>query len=87
MKVSVALTAVQRAVGPPEVPNGIKADLTPMAPVDVIDILLQEHAAGNVTKEYVHTTIGLLTSKIQGLKFEGMVQKAKERDAKSAAAK
>ena len=86
-KISVALTAIQRAVGPSEIPNGIKANLTEMAPVDIIDLVLQEHANGGVTKDFVHTMLGLLAAKVQGLKFEGMVQRAKERDAKSAAAK
>ena len=47
-KLSTALEVITRAVGRPEVPNTVKADLSQMSPVDAIDLLMQELAAGNI---------------------------------------
>ena len=77
-KLPVAMAMIQRAVGAPKVPSVVKVDFSKMAPVDVIDYVLREHAAGNVTREFVHITLELLRSKVQGLKLEGMIQRALE---------
>ena len=75
-KISTAFTIIHRAAGPAEAPNGIRADLSEMPPVDAIDYVLNEYADGNVTEEFVRTILGLLAAKVQGLGVEGLVEKA-----------
>lgn len=68
-RANAAAKILERALGPATVPNGTSIDLSQLAPVEGIDLIMTEYNAGNCNEQFAKTMIDLLAAKVQGLKL------------------